>query len=132
MRQNQLSLWYLNNYVREEKGRLNLSDFYNFDNFNLKVKIKDDFGNHLHYLEAANFNRTLLCGSLGSGKTYLLNKIFKSSICKSSKYCMYFDLRDYEGEDLLNFICRRIKCRDLTKKIVNELLYKGEILLIFD
>lgn len=132
MRQNQLSLWYLNNYVREEKGRLNLSDFYNFDNFNLKVKIKEDDGNYVHYLEVANFNRTLLCGTLGSGKTYILNKIFKSYLCKASKYCMYFDLRDYEEENLLNFICKRIKCRDLTKKIVKGLLESGEIVFIFD
>lgn len=132
MSQSALSLWYLDKYIEEEKEILKENKERTFEDDNLKVKICNERGIYIHYLQLMNFKRALLYGSAGSGKTYVLNRLFKNILCKLSRYCMYFDLKEYRGEELLDLICSRIKCRNMTREIIKQLLVDGEILIIFD
>lgn len=132
MNKEMLTLWYLNNYRDDIKEALVFNKEYAFDFLKLKVNICDNTNNYQHYLKLSNFNRAVLYGSMGSGKTYVLESILKNILFRSKKHCMYFDLKEYNGEDIFDLISKQLKYKNVSKEKIQELMNAKNMSFIFD
>mgnify|MGYP004552455579 FL=1 len=127
-----LTLWYLNSYRENIKETLLFNKEADFDFFKVKVNICRDKNVYEHYLNISSFNRTVLYGSTGAGKTYVLESILRNILFRSKKHCLYFNLKEYNGEDIFNLISKEIKYSKVSKEKLKEFMDEGTIVFIFD
>ncbi len=127
-----LSLWYLNNYGDDERELLSLTGENTFNNFKVKVKVYNEKAEYQHYLNLCNFKKAVLYGSMGSGKTFVLKSIYKNILCRSLKYCIYVDLKEYSGEDIFTLVKEKIKYKGISIEKIEDMINKDELCFLFD